>query len=629
MGYNLISGTSQRFYHTIESDLDAITTSPTREGIFKNLSQIGYDKFPEFILDILVKVEGHTAVDVTDGQGDEKQDILTTNTKGERCITQCKHTGNYQSHYNGNDLDTLVVASMRKDCQQGIFVTNADLTPQGKKYINDEEYNRGIKSPEDLRDISYWNGFKIWEKIKNNKDILNKWFSDLGQVHSLRSFKFDLTVQEFPYDDNRDEGESFNNIIAKLKSKKWVKEVEEGLVYRGNFSSRYEVHFKRWFQFTGGLDINFIPPGNNLDFINKALYALTIEVKIKSDKNYSPSIIRQDIVNKIAKEILPISQPGKTWWHITTSKIKSFIYIHDIQEPREIDLTSSLTFISTENGKVFPELKYCTDLKGKFKTINVDEDIVMVHRNSGISVIPYFEQKIDPVQQYDNQIIQQRQLAEIASYNFFAVKNIDSSYLMRVRRLLDHHWVALQMDDDTIIWAVDPDTDPEKIDLIHGRVETLGVSILRIPPEEIPKILKNIQKDLSPSTWMYTPDIDSISFPILLEKRIFWLSKEFSLAKEIDVEMAMELLKYKYTYESRNGFDNMVTDQMATHSTEIKSLLLDILNIRGTKMLDLGFSKNTITLYMRFREIGLESADVLAAKYIKEFQKVMDEIQLL
>jgi hypothetical protein len=517
---------------------------------------------------------------------------------------------------------------MRKDCQQGIFVTNAGLTPQGKKYINDEEYNRGIKSPEDFRDISYWNGFKIWEKIKNNKDILNKWFSDLGQVHSLRSFKFDLTVQEFPYDD-RDEGESFNNIISKLKSKKWVKEVEEGLVYRGNFSSRYEVHFKRWFQFTGGLDINFIPPGNNLDFINKALYALTIEVKIKSDKNYSPSIIRQDIVNKIAKEILPISQPGKTWWHITTSKIKSFIYIHDIQEPREIDLTSSLTFISTENGKVFPELKYCTDLKGKFKTINVDEDIVMVHRNSGISVIPYFEQKIDPVQQYDNQIIQQRQLAEIASYNFFAVKNIDSSYLMRVRRLLDHHWVALQMDDDTIIWAVDPDTDPEKIDLIHGRVETLGVSILRIPPEEIPKILKNIQKDLSPSTWMYTPDIDSISFPILLEKRIFWLSKEFSLAKEIDVEMAMELLKYKYTYESRNGFDNMVTDQMATHSTELKSLLLDILNIRGNKMLDLGFSKSTITLYMRFREIGLESADVLAAKYIKEFQKVMDEIQLL
>ena len=68
---------------------------------------------------------------------------------------------------------------------------------------------------------------------------------------------------------------------------------------------------------------------------------------------------------------------------------------------------------------------------------------------------------------------------------------------------------------------------------------------------------------------------------------------------------------------------------MATHSTELKSLLLDILNIRGNKMLDLGFSKSTITLYMRFREIGLESADVLAAKYIKEFQKVMDEIQLL
>nr|WP_288836375.1 hypothetical protein [uncultured Flavobacterium sp.] len=87
MSHSIISGITQHFYHTVPSDLDLITTTPTREGVFKYLSQIGYDKFPEFILDVLIKVEGHTAIDVTDGQGDEKQDILTINTQGERCVS--------------------------------------------------------------------------------------------------------------------------------------------------------------------------------------------------------------------------------------------------------------------------------------------------------------------------------------------------------------------------------------------------------------------------------------------------------------------------------------------------------------------------------------------------------------
>lgn len=629
MSYSLIAGTSQRFYHTIESDLDFITTSPTREGIFRYLSQIGYDKFPEFILDILVKIEGHTAVDVTDGQGDEKQDILTINPEGQRCLTQCKHTGNYQSHYNGDDLDILVTACLRKDCHQGIFVTNSDLTPQGKKYINDDEYNRGFKNPEDYRNITYWNGFKIWDKIKNNTDILNKWFSDLGQVHGLRSFKFDLTVQELPYVNGYNEGEAFDNIITKLKSKKWVKEVEAGLLYRANISNKYEVHFKRWFQFTGGLDINLLPPGNDLDFFNKALYALSVDVKIKSNNPYSPVGIRQEIVSKLAKEILSITTPRKTWWHITTSQIKSFIYIHDIQEPREITLASATTFVSTETGKVAPELSYCTNLKGKFKTVNLDQDIVTVHRSSCITVMPYFEQKIDHIQQHDNYIYQRRQLAEIKDYNFYAVENADSNYLMRIRRLLDHHWVALQLDDNVIIWAVNPDTEPDTIKLIHGRVEKLGLTVKEVAKTTIPEILENVQHDTKISTWMYTPDIDSLSFPIYLERRIFWLSKEFSVPYEIDVEMAGKLLVFKYTYETQNGFDNMATSEMQTHSTELKSLLLDVLTIRGTKMLDLGFSEKKIILYMRFRESGLESADILAAKYIKEFEKIMQEIQRL
>lgn len=46
-------------------------------------------------------------------------------------------------------------------------------------------------------------------------------------------------------------------------------------------------------------------------------------------------------------------------------------------------------------------------------------------------------------------------------------------------------------------------------------------------------------------------------------------------------------------------------------------------------MLDIGFSEKKILLYMRFRENSVESADVLAAKYIKEFEKIIMKLQAL
>ena len=91
-----------------------IALSPEREAIFHHLAQINSDQFPEFILDILVHVEGHKSIDITDGPGDEKQDILTETPLGERQLTQCKHTQNYKDHYSGDELDYLFGACCRK-----------------------------------------------------------------------------------------------------------------------------------------------------------------------------------------------------------------------------------------------------------------------------------------------------------------------------------------------------------------------------------------------------------------------------------------------------------------------------------------------------------------------------------
>jgi hypothetical protein len=127
MLYQQVGGMTPHIYHTLPDSIDEISTDPLKENIFKMLSQISYDEFPEFVKDVLVKVEGHRLFDITDGVGDEKQDILTFDKDGKRCLTQCKHTINHESHYNGDEVDLMVVACMRKNCSHALLSPTATL----------------------------------------------------------------------------------------------------------------------------------------------------------------------------------------------------------------------------------------------------------------------------------------------------------------------------------------------------------------------------------------------------------------------------------------------------------------------------------------------------------------------
>lgn len=631
MSYNTISGTTRLFYHTVPSELDLITTTPTREGIFEYLSQMGYDKFPEFILDILIKVECHTPVDVTDGQGDEKQDILTINPKGERCLTQCKHTANYKSHYNGDDLDVLATACMRKGCKQAIFVTNTDLTPQGKKFVNDSEYSRGYANPADCPTIDYWNGFKIWDRIKNNKDIINKWFSGLGQVHGLRSFKFDLTIQPLPFKKNsRKESDSFDAILKLLSEKPWIDETVVGLEYKANISKDYEVSIRKWFRLTGGLDINYLPPNQDFSFLNQPTYALTIEVHINSNvEKFSPSEVRSEIVKKIADDVLVNDSIGN-WWHITSSQIKSIIYLHDISEPREIQLAQATTFVKTKSKRTTHELEYCSFSESLFDSFEKDEDSIWIHQKTGIQVIQLLHQQINPVDLYNYQLMQIRQLDSMKSFDFYAVEDVDSSMLLRIRGMLDRDWIALQFNENNLIWGVPPDFDYNQVKLINVKLERLGLNILTVKREDIPLILENIQRDIAPNMWMYISDLKNISYPIMLKERIFWLSQDLPIKSSIDINKAIEILKYKYTIENQNGFDHLWGKKgTKIDSSELREQLFNIFTFRGDLMLDIGIKDDSLSINVRFIGKSTESSQDLVTNFIPEFLKIYDYINML
>lgn len=623
--YNIVSGTSQRVYHSIPSELNLIQTNPTREGIFQALSQIPYNQFPEFVADILVRIEKHKLEDVTDGQGDEKQDILTITPEGKRCLTQCKHSINYNSRHSGDELDLMLGACLRKTCSEAHYVTNSDLTPQAKRYINDGEYKRGWPADPSLcPKIDYWTGHDIWEKIKNDAAIMNKWFSGLGQTVGLRSFKFDLTIQKLPYKNSNDDS-GISEIINMIKQKQWAREIHPDYAYAIDFNNEFTANLKRWFQFSGNLDINFILPNDDVDFLQKPMYALTVE--IVANKNlgvFSFKGLRNKLISFLADEIL-IDLGAASWWHLTSSQIKGNLFLHDLNEPREIIIESATTFVKFQNTEVQDEIDFCnlTIDKYELNTADGDTDTIWTHRENGIQIIELFDQKINPVEDYHHQVANYHKADELKLYSFNAVEGIDSLMMMRIRQQLPSDCIAMESNESALLWGYPPGMDQGVIDHTKNKIAAIGLKVLAVEGDLIKNMIDSLRVDPSPRFYIHS-DFKSLSFPISLEKRIFWLSRDIEFEQDISLEQQMGLLRYKYTFESENGFHNMgEKTEMQIKDYEIKGFLYNIMTLRGTRMMDIGIMSNKkISLNIRFGEHKIASTTTLVEYYISEFLKI-------
>lgn len=626
MPFNIVGGVTQRYYYTLPNSLDLITTSPTRDDIYKFLSQIPYKKFPEFVLDILTMVEGHSPVDVTDGPGDQKQDILTITPQGERCLTQCKHTEKLGSTYAGDEADRMVAACLRKDCKVAFFVTNGDLTPPTKTFFTDNEYNRGLPAASGvIFSMDYWNGAKIWEKIKNCSDILNKWFSGMGQTSALKSFQFDVTIQKLPYKNQFVNGSSYDEIIALLLGKSIITRIGDTDDYSAQLTSGIIVEISPWYQFSGQLDINYMLPDDLLAFLHQPMYALRIKATVAGEK-FDPEAVRDEIIASLFSFSLPKLEDSQ-WWHITAGKCHSFVFIHDIGQPRELKLCSAKTYIQVGTLSVKSELEYCSLKEADFKPVK-DEDgdeVDLWEHSSGIKVYQMFDQKLDPVEVYKYQYEQLGRLNGLKASDFYAAEGIEPSLSMRIRKILPASWIALTQDSgNVLLWGVTDDSD---INFVHKKLEVIGVKVLRVKDEDRDHLLASVANNLPPTISAFISEMQILSFPVSLQKRILACIIELPIPVPMDEHIAMRLLNYKFAIEDYFGFSNMGEQtEIKSHTSELPSLLYDLFTVRGKLMLDIGIRSNPLKIFIRFKDYHLVPSNDYALICIDEVQKILSDI---
>ncbi len=94
------------------------------------------EKFVRLIGDIL-STQGHTSIRVTDGPGDGGRDIHSLTSAGNKHLTQCKYHNSSNFTCTSRDISELPMAMIKLGYKEGLFATNARISPQGKREFLD------------------------------------------------------------------------------------------------------------------------------------------------------------------------------------------------------------------------------------------------------------------------------------------------------------------------------------------------------------------------------------------------------------------------------------------------------------------------------------------------------------
>lgn len=85
----------------------------------------------------MLAVWGHDGIKITDGPGDGSRDVHSLSPSGLPHLTQCKYHHDLTRTVSANDLGELPLGLHRLGYAEGLFVTNARISPQGKRdYID-------------------------------------------------------------------------------------------------------------------------------------------------------------------------------------------------------------------------------------------------------------------------------------------------------------------------------------------------------------------------------------------------------------------------------------------------------------------------------------------------------------
>jgi hypothetical protein len=573
------------------------------------------------VVDLLIQVKGHTLIDRTDGPADEKQDILTLDAAGKRHLTQCKHTIHYEKKTNGDELDLLFGACHRKNCHTGLYVTNADLTPQAKRYVTDAEYLRlGQATDTFAPRIDYWNAQRIWDQVAQSNAILNKWFSGMAQAHALRKFFFDVVATRMPDGAPCEQhAEDFAQLFAYTCAMTPAA--------NGSFDVQLDptllINLSNWFRGAGELGVPFLPPTDHPWIPNALLRTVRVQASLSESVGAYQVATYRDRIAKALAALLP-DAGSHTWSHLVVTAPQAFVFLQDIAKSALVAIEEPETFVRIGAAEAAAERLWACQPGADYSRAPTDEDddLSWLYRGAAITLRIFISQPIHPMQSYELQLRQERIVQQLHDHTFRALEHADAAVTETVRRLVDPQWFVLQSTRGELFWTYPPDANPRQIEKLESALLRQNVEVLAVKDEDLASLLRQVQAPQEFGRMIISGEQASFT-PLKLNERMFWIAEEFNLAQCPTSEQVLEVLKYKLTYESQHGFDAFgEAGEHTIASEEMPRLLCDLASMRGRRMIDVHLGKTKLQLNVRFQEAVLQDAAQLALHYAEEFKSV-------
>jgi hypothetical protein len=626
MKVDVLQATTSYYYHVVPGELERVTITPEERAIFEYLSRIGSDRFVEFITDILVHVEKHTLIDKTDGPGDEKQDILTLDPQGNRHLTQCKHTMHYRDNNSGDELDLLVGACLRKECRSALYVTNADLTVQAKRYINDREYLRGWPKDASFQPhIDYWNGERLWKRIAGNEAILNKWFGGMAQSHGLRLFFTDIVVLQMPGGEGGDT--ELPEIASGIKGAKPAGTGDMGEEFVVEIGDAQKARMSSSIATPVDLRIPFSHPTWSSLPPNVPFHAIRVHASVNGDAVYDPEEYRNSIATVIG-DALPAAGEG-TWWYVAVGPPQAFVFLQDVAKPVLVPLGAPETFVRVGAAPTSREHDWALTPGEGFVAVargERDDELTWRHPETDDTFQVLVSQGL-PMWQVANLFLRQRQIKEqLKGMVFRAIQGAGPQGIATVRRLAGMNWTVLHTPQDDVIWAY-PKEEEKEADAMAETLERQGVEVLPVEEEDKARIIKDVQALPMEESGMIANSRGDLLTPLQLQERIFWLTSQMKLTKVVEHEKLMALAHMKVHYEQSHGFDLLEGKESGQFAVEeLPRILADILSLRGKRMLDIAPDDEGLMVSLRIRADSYASATEFAQQSVKEMESIKSKI---
>jgi len=233
------------------------------------LSILTEKEFPFLIADILSLHFHHSDVKIMEGPGDGKRDIFSTDSKGNKNITQCKFHHDLNKTCGSRETDEIIIAMGKFKYTNGIFCTSGKVSPQSKREYLDNYPDY---------DLSWLEGFEIAEIVIGNNLLRKLWFDGEKIARLINSISIPFLLRELPANKKI----VIKNLKLALKLHKDVEHIIDLKWYeRNQFISLRDINIRDTGYATGRVEAYEVKLTGKVDYTTLAFTKTRILKEIK------------------------------------------------------------------------------------------------------------------------------------------------------------------------------------------------------------------------------------------------------------------------------------------------------------------------------------------------------------